>query len=280
MRTSDRTTWEGAFSSAIGRKGAIRGTVKYPWGTVGGAIVTAGGVTANADCEGRYEISGLDVAVYSVGVQARFPGYETSTRTVELAPGETKTVDLYLDFVKSIVEGYVYDTDGKRIAGATLSGVQCGKDMATTTTDERGHFAFEQATPGARFVRVNASGYMGETRDFVAKEEGTTTLEFHLAPASCKIHGTITDRSGRPLAAELLLYRSSIILQKTTSSAETGYYEFALLPDIYDINASAPGCMSNGWRGSISTDTKIDMRLDPMPKPAETREDGCDFTKA
>ncbi len=237
-----------------------------------GAIVTAADRSATADRAGRYEISGLDPGVYSVEVSARFPGYEVSAHKVELAAGEFKTLDIYLDFVKTMVEGHVYDPHGKPIAGVTLSGVLCGKDMETTTTDERGYFRFERVTPGCRFVRVNTPGYVDETRDFMTGEEGTTTLEFHLTPATCKVYGTITDASGRPLGADLLLYRSGIITQRTTSNSETGHYDFPLLPGTYDVNASAPGCQSKGWRGSISADTKIDFSLGPLPEPHEISE--------
>ena len=77
-----------------------------------------------------------------------FPSYEAQAQEVTLTSGETKTVDFYLDFERTVVHGHVYDQDGKAIAGAILSGVRSGKDMETAVTDEKGYFKFERASPG------------------------------------------------------------------------------------------------------------------------------------
>ena len=101
--------------------------------------------------------------------QAPFPGYEAPPQTVEVKAGEIQVVDFYLDFKKAVVEGHVYSQDGKPIAGATLSGVLSGKDMESVTTNAEGYFKFSKVTPGDRFIRVNAPGFVGETRDFKAR---------------------------------------------------------------------------------------------------------------
>jgi hypothetical protein len=255
-------TPETPIPSARGKKGAIHGTVKYPWGAVRGAIVTAGEKSAKTNNAGAYEIFELDPAVYNVDVYVRFPGYETSAQRVELAAGEAKIVNFYLDFKKTTVEGYVYDQEGKPIVGATLSGFLSSKDTETVTTDSHGHFEVSRANPGKLFIRVNAPGYLAETSDFTAEEGRTTRLEFHLTPATCKIDGVITGTGGRPVQAKMLLYRSGIVIERTASNAETGHYEFAVVPGTYEINAAAPMYESKGWRGQISGDTKIDLALD------------------
>jgi hypothetical protein len=250
---------------ALIEKGTIRGEVKYPWGTVAHATTTVDGRSAVADGTGKYEIPGVDAGVYTVSAKAPFPGYETAPQSVTLAAGETKVVDFYLDFEKTVVHGCVYGSDGKPVAGATLSGVMSGKDVENTVTDDKGYFRFEKARQGNQFIRVNAAGYVGETRDFTAKKGEETRLEFRLTPAACKIHGAVTDASGKPLRAEVHLSKSSVIVQRTWSNGETGYYEFPVLPGTYDLLANAAGHLSNGWRGSISADTKVDFRLIVLP---------------
>jgi hypothetical protein len=77
--------------------------------------------------------------------------------------------------------------------------------------------------------------------------------------------GIVTDTGGKPLRAEVNLSKSSVIVQRTWSNAETGYYEFPVLPDTYSLLANAAGHISNGWRGSVSADTKVDFKLAALP---------------
>jgi hypothetical protein len=240
----------------------IRGVVKYPWGTLSGAKIVAGDKSASSDNNGAYEVSGLTPGIYHVDVRPPFPGYEASSQRVELAADETKLLDIYIDFETTVVEGYVTDQDGKAIKGATLSGILSGEKMGTMTTDEQGYFKFQRVTPGDRFVRVNARGYMGETRDFKASQDNVTTLGFRLAPATCKICGTVTDDKDQRLQAEIRLLKSGVILQNTSSN-EAGYYEFDLGPGLYQVLATAPGYDIEPWQGSISGDLKVDFRLKP-----------------
>ena len=247
------------------KKLAIRGEVKYPWGAVAQANITVGGKSAESDREGKYEIVDLDPGDYSVQVKVPFPGYETSPQNVTVTAGDTKVVDFYLDFEKTIVHGFVHDADGTPIAGATLSGVMSGKDVVTAVSDEKGHFKFERAGPGNQFIRVNAPGYVAQTQDFTAKKNEETKLEFCLTPAAYKIHGIVTDAGGKPLRAEVYLSKSSIIVQRTWSNTETGYYEFPVVPDTYSLLANATGHISNGWRGSVTADATVDFKLAALP---------------
>jgi hypothetical protein len=217
-----------------------------------------------ADGTGKYEIAAVDPGVYDVSSKAPFPGYEAAPQSVTLAAGEIRIVDFYLDFEKTMVHGSVYGADGKPIVGATLSGVMSGKDVETAVTDDKGYFKFERASPGCQFLRVNAAGYVGQTRDFTAGKGEETMLEFHLTPGSCKVHGTVLDENDRPLRVEVVLSsESGLILQKTQSNGETGYYEFAVLPGTYNLLAMGSDYQSKGWRGVVSADQKLDFKLEP-----------------
>jgi hypothetical protein len=250
--------------------GTFRGAVRYPWGTVKDALVKAGEKSTVSDSAGGYEIAGLAPGKYLVTAEAPFPGYNAMPKSVEVAAGETKTVDIDFDFKKTVVEGQVYGKEEKPIVGAVISGVLTGRDPAKAVTDEKGHFTIDTASPGAQFIRVNALGHMGETRDFTAPEAATTTLEFHLAQATCKVHGMVTDKNGQPLRAEVFLSKGGIITQRTWTDAKTGYYEFPVLPSTYDILANAADYLSEGWRGEVSADTKVDLSLGIAPPPQPT----------
>jgi uncharacterized membrane protein len=175
-----------------------------------------------SDSDGKFEISGVPPGKCTVTVKAPFPGYEAQVQATILSAGETKTVDFYMDFERTTVHGHVYNQDGQPIAGAILDGVRSGKDMENTETDEKGYFKFERVSPGNLYVRVNAVGYMGEIRDFTAKKGEKTELEFHLVRGTCKVSGTVTDKTGLPLYAELRVQLTSgLILMKTWSNAES-----------------------------------------------------------
>jgi hypothetical protein len=253
--------------------GTVRGNIKHPWGVVKGANVAIGEKTTSSDHTGNYEFAALNPGSYNVVAEAPFPGYEAPPQVVEVKAGETQVVDIYLDFKKAVVEGHVRDHNGRPIANATLSGVLSGKDIESVITDQEGHFRFDKVTPGDRFIRVNASGFVGETRDFTAAETETTTLEFRLTPATCKIHGNVRSPEGKGLKAEVLLMKAGIVVQKTMSDSETGYYEFPAVPDRYEVLPMVPGHVQKGWSGSVTTDIKADFSLEPMTGTAEERRE-------
>jgi protocatechuate 3,4-dioxygenase beta subunit len=270
-----------ASESAVERKagappkpGNVRGEIKYPWGTVAQATVIVGTRSVLSDYEGRFEVVGMKPGDYSIDVRAPFPGYEAPPTKVTVVSGETAVVDVYLDFERAIVHGHVYDQDGKPVAGASLSGVIGGKEAVTTSTDDKGYFKFENASPGAQYIRVSAPGYMAKTLDFTASKSEETKLDFNLTKAAHKLHGTVSDENGRPLRAEMVLSSSArIILQKGFSDGETGYYEFPVLPGTYGLLATVPEYQSEGWRGDITSDTKVDLNLKPAPEPPPPSRD-------
>lgn len=239
---------------------AISGTVRYPWGTVAGAIVATMNKSVVSDADGKYRIRELAPGVYTLACRAPFPGYEAQPKTIEVSASELNAVDIFLDFEKAILEGTVCDQAKKPVNGAVVLGVLCGKDVKTTTTDSQGHFRFDEASPGHQFIRVNAKGFMGEVRDLQVRKDETTTADFELKFAPCKLHGTVIDSTGQPLRAEIVLRKGDVIIEKTASD-ETGHYEFSLLPGIYGLQARAPEYGPQGWRGEVMLDTKVDLKL-------------------
>jgi uncharacterized surface anchored protein len=252
------------------QKGVIKGTITYPWGAVRNASVKVGETAVTSDRLGKYELPSLEPGLYKVEARAPFPGYETSVQEIKVEAGQTRLVDIHLEFEKAVVKGHVRDMNGKPIAGATLSGVLYGKDMQTTRTNDEGYFEFEKVTPGNRFIRVNAPGYMAETQDFEVGKNEAAVLELRMQPASCKIYGSVRSGNGKTLQAEILLMRSGIVVHRTKSDPTTGAYEFPVLPGLYEVNAMADGYLPKGWRGSASADTEVNFTMTlASEKPAE-----------
>jgi hypothetical protein len=258
----------------------IRGEVTYPWGKVAKAIVkvkerispTNESAKSGSAAESTKAAESLSSTSDSGNYEAPFPGYDAVPKDIVLAPGETKVLDFVMDFEKTLVEGHVLDEDGKPIPYARLSEVKCGKYNDNTTTDATGYFRFDNASPGNLFIRVNAAGFMSETRDFTARKGETTTLEFRLVMATCKIFGIITDDEGHPLAGEIhLSSESRVLIEKAVSDPQTGHYECPILPGTYGILANAPGHFSEGWRGVISKDTELNLKL-KKPRPVAPEE--------
>jgi hypothetical protein len=261
-------TPEAALEQKPTKPGNIRGEIRHPWGTVPRATVVVGTRSVLSDYEGKFEVVGLEPGDYSIAARAPFPGYEAPPMKVTVTPGETAVVDVFLDFEKAIVHGHVYDQDGTPIAGVSLSGVIAGKEAATTSTDREGYFKFENASPGAQYIRVSAPGYMADTMDFTASKTEETKLDFNLAKAAHKLYGTVSDENGRPVRAEMVLSSSTrIILQKSYSDRETGYYEFPVLSGTYGLLATVPDYQSEGWRGEIASDTRVDLNLKRAREP-------------
>jgi hypothetical protein len=88
-----------------------------------------------------------------------------------------------------------------------------------------------------------------------------TKLEFRLTPANCKIHGTVRDTAGRPLAAEVFLLKSGVVVQEMMTTAESGDFEFPALAGRYELTLTAAGYSSKGWTGDLKADTKVDFNL-------------------
>ena len=75
---------------------SIPGKVRYPWGTVAGATITAADKPVVSDANGKYRISGLAPGTYTLVSQAPFPGYEMQSQTIEVSTNELNPVDFFL----------------------------------------------------------------------------------------------------------------------------------------------------------------------------------------
>ena len=238
------------------------------------ALSTTTGVpevgSSTTDLAGAYQFSNLGPRVYEVTVTPpKGWNYKTETRSLELAPGEIKVADFKLEPIpiETIFAGQVFDSNGLPAKGARVGGVVCttSHDPVVIVTDSDGKFAFRNVIPGDRFARVMLSGHVAEIRDFSIDEGQTVSLNFNLKKAAHRIHGSVTNKQGKPVKTELQLFEGgamrAMVIQKTQTTAENGAFEFHVNEGQYSILVQALGYELGAWEGKVSQDTKADIQL-------------------
>ena len=254
--------------------GTVRGKIVLGEKPVEGVTVKLGDLSAVTNKEGAYVISGIRPGMHqaSVSCPSDLP-YEAPARTVELSAGSVVIVDFNLTEATAI-QGHVYGADGKPLEGAVVSGVLCGLSVEKRTTDAQGFFRFIHVTPGRRFVRVTSQGHMRETRDVDVEQGNMTNVDLHLKTGGSRIFGRVSDSSGKPVSAQVLLLRGGVLLD-TVGSAADGTYEFASLePGRYEVTLTAKGYKPKAWYGLLSEETEVNLALEPAESMSSAQARG------
>jgi hypothetical protein len=270
--------------------GVIRGRVTYSRGSVPLAIVTcqltrahaisSAGTTVTSevpepgssttDLAGAYQLSNLQPGLYEVKVTPpKGWNYKAEPQQTEIALGEVKIADFTLEQIplETIFVGHVLDSDGHPAKGARLGGVLCSTSLepAVTVTGADGGFVFNNVVPGDRFVRVMLPGHVAEVRDFSIEEGQTLSLDFNLKKAAHRIYGSINNKVGKPVMAEVQLFEGgamqALVIQKTQTTNENGSFEFHVNEGRYSILIQAPGYELAAWEDKVSEDKKVDIQL-------------------
>jgi hypothetical protein len=245
----------------------IRGKVTCVRGPAPLASVTIGELIATTDITGSYQFNNLKPAKYEVKVTPPEGWeYKAPPQAVELEPGQVKVVDFYLEKViqEAILEGYVWDGNGTRTKDAVLTGVLCGSEIKSATTDEKGYFIFKNVNPGNRFIRVSLAGHIGETRDFTIPAQQKISMEFHLKKAAHKLYGSVVNAAGKPVSVSLQLFKNSIVIQKIQTTPENGNFEFPVEDGEYALLAQAQYYELAAWSGTVAEDVKVELKLSPL----------------
>ncbi|MFC1735588.1 carboxypeptidase regulatory-like domain-containing protein [Candidatus Hydrogenedentota bacterium] len=134
---------------------------------------------------GRYQIKGIRPGTFRVIASKR--GYaQGKSEDINIA-GPTDRPNLEIVLPRGlVVTGMVIDENGAGIEGARLrfrprndTGSYVSQGEMTTTTDEKGSFTLEGATPGKNHVNVTAAGYNNKGKD-VSLRKGGDPIELTL----------------------------------------------------------------------------------------------------
>jgi hypothetical protein len=146
---------------------------------ISGANVTADTVASDLTKEdGSYWITDLEHGNYTVTASAA--GYQTSSETITVLPGESTSLDFELTLLlNGTISGIVTDSStGDPISEATVTA-----NGMSTTTNSSGHYAISDVPAGTYTVTASANGYEDSSQTNITVVAGeTTTVDFELTP--------------------------------------------------------------------------------------------------
>ncbi|MEM1182165.1 MAG: carboxypeptidase-like regulatory domain-containing protein [Acidobacteriota bacterium] len=175
---------------------SILGTVTAEGGSpVSEARLRVGDRYLVTDFEGAFEITGLGPGAWRV--EATDERLGRASAQVELAPGETRRVQLTLD-ASSSASGVVVDGDGRPVAGATVVATGATGQKAYATSGPGGGFRLAALQPGT--YRLVASARALATRAplaFALSEQGASNLRLEMASVGA-ISGYLVGDTPRP----------------------------------------------------------------------------------
>lgn len=160
--------------------------------------------------------------------------------------------------------GYVRNSQGKPIGGASVFGYVGGLGETLRLTDNEGHFVFESVVvPGRYLIKAKASGYKieGKSVDLTTSEKVFFSYDFVLSESDSSLSGRLLDDNNSPIAgAEIFLYHNDLVLAQTRSASESGAFSF---PDLgegrYELSSHALCHNASNWSGSVKGDTNVTL---------------------
>jgi hypothetical protein len=205
------------------------------------------------DSSGNYEVMVAPSQIWDMEV--RKEGY-LSEQIFDYGKGPNITSDFHKDILlvkmpakTCRVEGYVKDTSGSAIDGATVS-IMWGDNQSHTvflpdvTTDSTGHYSFA-AMPGDYTLWFNAKGYMGVYECRFSLYSGVKIVNETLEPydngnigAKSHIVGIISDEDGNPLSGVNIVVNKSSIPVTSAVSDSAGHYSVNVTSGVYNITYS------------------------------------------
>ena len=254
--------------------GTVSGLVSDPGGPVGDITIEAVGNetdeverTIEVDEDGSYEAT-LEAGEYSLEVDET--GFAPERVSVTVADGETVTADIELEPVDTGTVTGVVTGGGEQLEGVdvSVSTTATGEQIAATTTDAEGAFAFELET-GEVDVRADSPLFESATvTEFVDADE-TTEVGIDLEPlATGTVGGTVTTEdeplSGVTVAA---LDRATGEQQAAVTTDSAGEFEFELGAAAYDIVVDELRYTEFDEEVTVTADerTQLDIELEPRP---------------
>jgi len=162
------------------------------------------------------------------------------------------------------ISGHVTNANtGAAIAGATVS-----FSGGSTRTDSNGAYAFSNVASGTYSVTASQAGFTSQTSSVTVSAGATSTLDFHLNPASTpgSISGHVTNSAtGAAIAGAMVSFSGG-----ATTTDSSGAYSFSnVAPGTYNVMASQVGFISqtNSVTVSSGATSTLNFQLSPAPTP-------------
>jgi hypothetical protein len=140
------------------------------------------------------------------------------------------------------VIGTVTDQEGSPVAGATVTLLNGGTEIATTQTGETGQYGLP-AEPGSYDLTVEKAGFSPFSGSVTIEESGeTVTVDVTLTPPDPgAVIGVVTDEFGNPLqGADAVLFDNDSEIATTTTDGD-GQYALAATPGSYVVELTKGG---------------------------------------
>jgi len=196
-------------------------------------------VTTDGSCHYSQDVEPGDYTL--IGAKE---GYYSQEKTRTISDGGTVGVNFLLTAApgNGNLEGYVKDTSGLPIAGATVHVENTGLTVDTEdTTDENGYYDFPGIPADSYTMDVTMDGYNdGSASEVVVNDGATTTQNFTLTKNGW-IYGTVTDDSSNNLAGVNVSVWDGATLVASTLTAADGTYNIPIVEGTYNVTFHLDG---------------------------------------
>ncbi|MEO0201821.1 MAG: carboxypeptidase regulatory-like domain-containing protein [candidate division WOR-3 bacterium] len=224
--------------------------------------------------DGAYKFENVEPGSYTLIFQAK--GYATSTRVVDVKPGQPSIANVELVPAKAVyITGVVYDRETNRpIGGARVLVKELNVEV---TTDDDGSYKVENIVPGAYTLIFTAPGYQSFSAS-VAVEDKPVVKDGYLTKAEVGVQkteevklgyitGLVYDKEkNTPIAGVQVVLKEK---NKTLTTDQTGAFRFDSLPyGAYTLSFSAEGYLPYSEIITLSGGQPYTMKvmLSPVPK--------------
>lgn len=255
--------WIRIGSAAALVPGTVTGTVTNA--TTGqpvpGATVAYAGDSATTDANGDYVLDSVPPGEQSLTASAT--GFADQTRSASVGAGGTTVQDFAL-----VAPGTVSGVVTSSVSGLPINGAVVEIAGRSATTDATGRYTITVES-GPRTATVNALTYLSRNVPVDVVANSTVTLDVALDEAPTILEGEVLDLdTGEPIEGATVSFSGG-----TTTTDQNGFYKFVdVVPDTYDVTASAPGYLPETEpvlvdKGLPAT---LDFNLAPIPPPITT----------
>ncbi|MEM7203108.1 MAG: carboxypeptidase-like regulatory domain-containing protein [Planctomycetota bacterium] len=216
--------------------------------------------TARSDARGEFKIDGLPTG--RLEVLARAPGHGAARLLVDAQPGATVPVTATLPAAASI-EGIVRDAGGTPLHRAQVrSGARWDDPTrSVSTSDELGHYALGDITPGEVQVAVLQRGQV-VLKTTLTVGPGQTLRWDPILSQKLGIEGRLVDASQRPLPRWMIVAMRDSEWVGTVFTGANGEFAFAdLEPEAHTLRAFQQRAdqAAAGERGQVAAVVRNDV---------------------